>query len=201
LSQLTLAVAVEAISWVAIPIYAWLLHTGMAQTRNRVRYGLRLLGLAIVSEVPYDLATSGVPWNMVSQNPVWGLVVCLIVLCAIDYLRPRKSALAVVLGVVMCLAGVLWMLLFNIGLRFGLMSGGLVMLLLCLVFCFLDGKENTMMLVGTLVTTLALVFPAMGLAVIHFRNDQYGLTRRGQYAFYAAYPVCLLVVGLWGLAV
>ena len=198
LSQLTLAVAVEAISWIGMPIYAWLLHTGMAQTRNRVRYGLRLLGLAVVSEVPYDLATSGVAWNMVSQNPVWGLVVCLVVLSALEYLRQRKSALSVVLGIVMCLAGVLWMFMLNVYLRFGLMAGGVIMLLLCLVFFFLDGRENTMMLVGTMVSTLALVFPAMGLAVIHYRNDRYGLTRVSQYAFYAAYPVCLLAVGIVG---
>ena len=46
--SLTATVLCEAVSWIAIPIYAWLLYTGFDHTRSWLRYGLQLLALALV---------------------------------------------------------------------------------------------------------------------------------------------------------
>lgn len=50
---LSVCVIGEAISWASIPIFAWLLW-GFEWTGNAWLYGLRLLVLALVCEVPYD---------------------------------------------------------------------------------------------------------------------------------------------------
>lgn len=58
MTSLTAMVLSEVVSWFAIPIYAWLLVQGFRETHSRVAYGLQLFILAVVCEVPYDLATS-----------------------------------------------------------------------------------------------------------------------------------------------
>lgn len=56
MTSLTAMVLSEVVSWFAIPIYAWLLVQGFRETHSRVAYGLQLFILAVVCEVPYDLA-------------------------------------------------------------------------------------------------------------------------------------------------
>ncbi len=199
LSHLTAAVVVEAVSWAALPIYAWLLWSGFVHTRSVARYGVRLAVLAVLSEVPYDLATSGRVWDMSSQNPVFALLIGLVVLAALGHLRAGRASGYVAVSVVVCVAAVLWLVLFNVGLRLGVMPGGVVMLAFTLVFSFLHRRENTMMAVGGVLGALALVFPAVGLLVVHFRNGTVGWVG-GKYVFYAAYPACLLAAGLFRLA-
>ena len=195
-SRLTVVVLVEAVSWAAIPLYAWLLHWGFVHTTNLARYAGRLAMLAVVAEVPYDLATSGRVWDLRSQNPVFALLVSLVVLWALDLLR-RGSVRRVGLSLLVCVAGVLWLVIFNVGLRLGVMPAGVVLLLFCLVFYALHSRENTMMAVGGILGAVALVFPAAGMAVLHFRNETAGRPYP-RYLFYVLYPACLLAAALLG---
>jgi hypothetical protein len=196
LSQLTAVVLVEAVSWIALPIYAWLLCRGLRHTRSVPRYALRLALLAVVSEVPYDLATSGRAWDLSSQNPVFALLVALVVLASLDHLLrgPERHVLG---AVAVCVAGVLWLALFDVGLRLGVVPTGVVILLFCLVFYFLGSRENTMMLVGGALGALALVLPAVGMVVLHYRNDEPGRPYP-RYLFYVLYPAGLLAAALVG---
>ena len=52
MTSLTAMVLCDVVSWFAAPIYAWLLVQGFQQTRNRVAYGVQLLLLALIAEVP-----------------------------------------------------------------------------------------------------------------------------------------------------
>ena len=192
LSRLTAVVLVEAVSWAALPIYAWLLYSGFVHTHSVARYASRLAVLAVVSEVPYDLATSGRAWDPSSQNPVFALLVALVVLWALDRVRRRP-----VPSFLVCLAGVLWLVIFNVGLRLGVMPAGVVLLLFCVVFSTLHSRENTMMAVGGVLGAVAFVFPAAGVAVLHFRNETVGRTHP-RYLFYVAYPAALLAAALLG---
>jgi hypothetical protein len=195
-SRLTTVVLVEAVSWVAIPIYAWLLYWGFVHTRSVARYAARLAVLAVVAEVPYDLATSGRLWDVRSQNPVFALLVAVVVLWALDRLR-QGGVRRVGLSVLLCVAGVLWLVIFNVGLRLGVMPAGVVLLLFCLVFYALHSRENTMMAVGGILGAVALVFPAAGMVVLHFRNETPG-RQYPRYLFYVLYPACLLAAGVLG---
>lgn len=202
---LTLAVVCELVSWAAIPIYAWLLVEGVRHTASVSRYLLRLVVLAVICEVPYDLVTFGRPWEVESQNPVWALVLGLVVLLLMRRVRDRFRAGstfgAIGLGVVFALAGVVWALLLRLGTRQGLMPTGAILVVMVVIFYLLELRENTMMMLAGLVGALSLVAPAIGVAFLHYRNETLGYdTARTQLVLYAIYPVELLVGLLFSLS-
>jgi hypothetical protein len=201
MARLTAVILLEVVSWAAIPIYAWLLCSGLAHTRSAGRYAARLAVLAVVSEAPYDLATSGQLWDMSSQNPVFALLVSLAVLAlGRDVKGPQaasRGSRAALWGALL-IGGALWLLLFNVGLRLGIMPTGVVILAFALVFQFLWARPNTMMFAGTAVGVLGGIFPAFGLVFLHFRNDRAGMRHKStRLVFYALYPLCLLAAGLY----
>ncbi|GAA4163810.1 TraX family protein [Gryllotalpicola daejeonensis] len=221
MSTLTRVVLLEAVSWAAVPIFAWLLWRGFRRAQRRGRYALWLALLAVVTELPYDLATSGRAWDPSSQNPVFALLIGFIVMWALDHLLrgPRRNAGVAVL---VCIAGILWLVIFDVGVRLGIVPMGVVLLLFCLVFYFLHSRENTMMMVGGTLGALALIFPALGMLLLHFRRDESGdgatadsadsiagdsAVAAGSPLFplfprdllYGLYPLGLLVAGLIGV--
>jgi hypothetical protein len=197
-ARLTAALALEIVSWAAIPIYAWLLCDGFRHSRSVARHASRLLVLAVISEVPYDLATSGAPWDMSSQNPVFALLVSWLVLVFGRGFKGVTRASRGLAWAALSAAGAIWLLFFNVGLRLGLMPAGVLLLAFTLVFWFLDERQNTMMFTGALIGVLGGVSPAFGFVVLHFRDGQLGTRLDSKrYFFYGLYPLCLLAAGLY----
>lgn len=68
---------------IAMPLYAWCLVVGCVKTRDPLRYGLRLLALAIISQ----------PFNMMALNHTWSefniLFLLVLGLVAIEGIRQR----------------------------------------------------------------------------------------------------------------
>lgn len=195
---LTEMVLCEIVSWCAVPIYAWLLVDGYRHTRGVWPYAGRLAALAVVCEVPYDLATSGRPFDMTSQNPVWGLVIALIVLALLDWTAARfdggNSVARILISLAIALAGIMWNLLMNVGLRQHVMYAGALTLGFALIFRYLAARENTMMITAGLLGAMMLIVPAVGVMFLHWRNGEAGWRQPWtQWIFYALYPAMLLV--------
>ena len=57
----------RAIGRLALPIFAFLIANGYRHTRSTLKYAIRLLIFAIVSEWPFDLFTSG-KLNLIEFN-------------------------------------------------------------------------------------------------------------------------------------
>lgn len=68
----TLALLLQAMETCAVPIFAFLLVEGVEHTSSLRNYALRVAGLAVLSELPYNLATSGKLLDTTSRNPVFG---------------------------------------------------------------------------------------------------------------------------------
>ena len=76
----------------SFPLYCWLLVQGFLYTKNRMKYALRLLIFALVSEVPFDvLFFEG--FTMEHQNIFWTLLISLITLILIDYLEHLEKTM------------------------------------------------------------------------------------------------------------
>ncbi|MCP3794425.1 MULTISPECIES: TraX family protein [Paenibacillus] len=66
----------------AFPIYAYALYLGYTHTRDIRSYMLRLLGLAMISQVPYMLA-----FDVLRPNVIWTLLASLLALAAASRLK------------------------------------------------------------------------------------------------------------------
>lgn len=192
-----IALLCELISWVALPWYAWMIVRGYHNTNNVVFYGLRLFVLALICEVPYDFVTSGKVWDMTSQNPVFALLISLIVLSYVDTvckkLRGFKKVAACAFVV---LAGAAWNLIGMVGVRQRLLFGGLIIFVMAMLFEFMRKRETTMELTAGVFGAMSLVAPAIGVVVLHYRSvygDGPRPTKQFRWIMYAWYPIMLLI--------
>lgn len=196
MTALTAIVLCAAASWIAVPIYSWLLFDGYRHTHNVWAYGLRLLVVAVVSEVPYDLIMAGKPFSLSVQNPVFGLLIALVVLALVDWLAKKYyGAFRWTLTVLVIIAGLLWDLLLHVGVDQRVLYTGVLTLSFVMVFYFLNARENSMMFTAGLLGAVMCITPAIGVVFLHYRNGEQGFKQPWtKWAFYVIYPV-LLVFG------
>lgn len=84
--------AFRCVGRLAFPLYCFLLSQGYAHTRDIRAYARRLLLLAFLSEIPFDLLIFGRVASGVEQNVVFSLLLGLLALYAADSLRGRRLA-------------------------------------------------------------------------------------------------------------
>ena len=184
----TAALVLQAMETVAVPIFVFMLAEGFQHTSNWKKYLLRVAGLAVLTEIPFDIAMNQKVLEFDSQNPVFGLVLCLIVL----YLFERFSAKKLIC-VIMALAGMAWALILKI-------EHGIPMVLMICVIRIFRNKRMFMgfsgMAAAALCTGISPFYLAapMGFLVTHFYNGEPGNSSR--LVNYLFYPVLLLAVGL-----
>lgn len=76
----TMSLALQALETCAAPIFALLLVEGIRHTSSFRNYFLRILGVALLSEIPYNLAMGAGFFDFSSRNPVFSLVLCMILI-------------------------------------------------------------------------------------------------------------------------
>ena len=203
--SMAVALLFEAASWCAVPLFAWLNVEAVRHTSHIGRYVLRLLALAVICEVPYDLSTSGSVVDVRSQNPVWALCITTIVLWICRRYAGRRDTASWIVRTAVLLAAGLDMYLFHIYVRQTLFQGGVLLLGFALIFYALSAHENTMMLAGVAWGMSGLLPPSIGMVVLHYRNGTLGYPRDRRHrwitwCFYALYPGVLLIFALARLA-
>ena len=184
----TVALVLQAVETVAVPIFAFLLAEGFLHTSDWKKYLLRVVGLAVLTEIPYDLAMNGKVLEFGSQNPVFALVLGLVMLYLFERFAGKK-----LICVVMAVAGILWAVMLKVD------HGVPLLLMLCVIRLF----KNKRMFMGfsgmaaaalcTGISPFYLAAP-MGFLAIHFYNGERGNSSR--LVNYLFYPVTLLVIGL-----
>lgn len=76
----------------AFPIFAFLAAEGARRTHDRRRYMKRLLLLALLSEIPFNLQYERSVFYPFHQNVIWTFLIALLVICLIE--RAKRSAKA-----------------------------------------------------------------------------------------------------------
>lgn len=89
--------ALRMIGRIAFPIYCYLLVLGYQRTRNIKKYGIRLLCIAIYSQVPYWLL-----FDNGQLNVVFTLLLSLVCLYTLDNCPRKKITFFVVGGIILC---------------------------------------------------------------------------------------------------
>jgi len=76
---------------IAFPLYAFLIVQGFMHTRSRLRYAARLAILAVLSEIPFDLAFSGEILEFLTNNVFFTLLAGLLLIWGISRLETLCS--------------------------------------------------------------------------------------------------------------
>ena len=178
----------ESFGRIAFPLFCFLLVEGFVHTHDRRAYAVRLLIFALVSEPIFDLCRSLTPFDMSYQNVFFTLFLSYLGLLALEELRDRPALQAV------CVIG---LALIAMGSMCDYGPRGYAMVLILYV---LRREPLVKTALGCCVMTSTW---RAGLAFIpiNFYDGSRGFIRGRvlKYAFYAFYPLHLLV--LWRLRV
>lgn len=183
-----IALVLQAMETVAVPIFVFLLAEGCRHTSDWKKYLLRVAGLALLTEIPYDLAMNQKVLEFGSQNPVFGLVLCMVLLYLFEHFSGKK-----LIYVIIVLAGVAWAYILKVD------HGFAMILMVCVIRAFRN-KHMLLGFSGMAVAALCIgispfyLAAPMGFLIIHFYNGERGESSR--VVNYLFYPVMLLVIGL-----
>ncbi len=182
------ASVLSLLSALALPLYAKLAYEGWRHTSSRRRYLLRLGLCALVSEIPYDLSVSGAVFDWSRQGPLWGLLLAVVMLCALEQLRQARSVPGAVVKGLIVLAACIWAVLLQSYL-------GVLTVLLAAAFYLLEGRPRLSLLAGLVICLFQ--FPApFGMALVYWYDGKPCKTPKR--LFYLLYPVQLLAFYLLG---
>lgn len=191
----TVAIIMQLVEICAIPLFCFLLVQGVMRTASFKKYLLRVLGVAVVSEIPYNLAYGDKWLDWSSRNPVFGLVLALVMIFLY-----RQYAAKTFKGIAICLLvavfGILWTGMLRI-------SDGAVVAVLTSLLWFTRKKQGWQVFAGcavmflcTALSPLYFVAPMVFL-MVHFYNGEPG--KGSRWVNYLAYPFMLLAIWLVGV--
>lgn len=83
--------AFDILGRIAFPLFAFFLVEGFFKTGNRKKYLASLLIFGIISEIPFDMALSGVFFEPNSNNIMFTLALMLITIWTIDILKEKMQ--------------------------------------------------------------------------------------------------------------
>ncbi len=190
----TTSIILQAVETCAAPIFAFLLVEGMQHTSDRVRYLMRVLGVAVISELPYNLAMCGRILAMESRNPVFGMVLSMIMI--LFYQRYGDKGFAnTLIKLVITVAAMGWGAMLNV-------DSCTAVVLIAAVLWGMRERANYRNFVGTAAAVVCSTFSPfflaspMGFLAVHLYNGKKCDT--SPLVKYLAYPAMLLAAAIAG---
>lgn len=196
----------RAVGRLSFPIFAFLLTEGYTYTKSFSKYFLRLLVLALVSEIIYDYVFFGSFIYLGANNIFFTLILGLLTLWLLDKSRSLvkryfkdKVDLVIILPITYILIIVVFSLIAEL-LNFS--YGMLGILIISFFYLF---KDNFLLsFISVSISTLILgegiqYFSLLSLIFIYFYNKKLG--KKCKLFFYLYYPLHILVLGLIKLIV
>ncbi len=195
--------AMRLVGRVAFPLFAFMIAEGAVYTRDRGRYALRLLLLAVVSEIPFNLvAGGGTLAYPADQNTVFTLLLGLLAIWAGDLICGARPG-AVTLRIP---AGYEWYVRVLAAVPFGLAAyylktdyDFLGVMLIAILYTLRAEPQLRTMVCGTLLLCMYMNFYGVAACVAIFLINRYNGEKGGVSGkiFYAFYPLHLLAI--WGI--
>lgn len=184
-----LAMFVEGLGACAGPFFAFLLVKGFCQAETAGYLLLKMLCLALICEVPYDLAFNGSYWAMGSQNPVFGLVLGVLLMMFYRCFLERKISNGVI-KLLLTASAALWAAVLGID------DGVFLVVLVAVIWRFRDQYQYRDVfggIAGTLcaVTSPCYIVSPLAFFMIHRYNGESGHIHKPVRDL--AYPVLLVI--------
>lgn len=188
----TMALVFQAVQTCAAPIFAFLLVEGFCHTSSIRKYLIRVFCVALASEIPYNLAMGGTWLDFSTRNPVFGLVLGMVMM--IYYTRYQEPGMRnLCIKALITFAALLWAAMLKV-------SDGACLVLLTATFWGFRNKPSYRNLAATACCGACGLFDLFYLAspmsvlALHMYNGEPGSKNR---AFnYAVYPLILLCCGI-----
>ena len=194
MGYVTAAVVLMTLETCAVPIFAFLISNGMQHTGSVKQYMLRVLGVAALAEVPYNLVVSDKLLDFGSRNPVFGLVFAMIAISfCMEY--PEKTLKHRLIRLFVTVCSAIWCGMLRIA------YGGALVIIAGVLWAF-RAKPSYRNLAGAVasvacsLSSMFFVAAPMGFMAIMLHNGEEGDANR--YVNYLAYPAVLLAVFLIG---
>lgn len=190
-----ISVILQACEAGAAVIFAFLMAEGAQKTSDMKAYVVRVAMIAVLSEIPYNLALSGKAIDLSSRNPVFGLVVGLATLWFYK-LYPGLNGKHLLSKIVATVGAYLWCAMLNI-------SHGICVVFIGLILWAFQKKHQMRIYAGALVAILCSLISPFYMAapivflLLHAYNGDKGESNR--VINYLSYPVMLIVVTLIGV--
>lgn len=188
----TVSIVFQALETCAVPIFAFLLVEGFQKTSDYKNDLIRMILVAAVSEIPYNLAFGGRLFVMNSRNPVVAMVICLLMLYFYRYFSDRSFKNTAIKAVV-TLSALLWSGMLRI-------EHGAFLVLMVAVFWLMRGKPGLRLLAGcgaagvaTLLSLFNLTAPFSCLLLYLYNGEEGDENRVFDLLFY---PLMLLIAGI-----
>ena len=200
----------------AFPIFAFQIAEGFAHTSSFKKYALRLLGFAVISEIPFNLFYSSRLFNPYHQNVLFTLLLGLLAVSVIDNIKKNKTAKNISLSV-------LWLLLITITSVIGFVDYGFLGVLTVVMFYIFKNFPFAWVLQLVAIVLINIVFFEGQVLIVEILGKTFEIPYQGfavfalipiwlyggkkgksskimQYSFYAFYPVHMLILYLIKLA-
>lgn len=186
------ALMLQFVETCAAPIFAFLLVEGFQRTSSFEKYLLRVAGVALASEIPYNLAYGGKLLVTASRNPAWSMVICLVMLFFMNRYS-EKGIKYFAMKVLIFTAAILWCLMLHI-------DQGICIVVLVAILWYARSKSNVRAMFGfcgAMVCTLFNMF-YIGACLSAILLHRYDEERGEQSAVFnhCAYPCILLLCGV-----
>ena len=193
----TVSLVLQLAETMAVPLFALLLAEGVTHTSDLKQYALRVTGCALITEIPYDLLIHGKAFAMAGQNPVFGMVLGIVVLTFFKMYEEKglKNFFVKLLVVVM---GVLWARMLRIDM------GECIVLMVWPMYAlrhknlYRNLAAACMAMVCCLFSVFFVVAP-FGCLFLHFYNGEKGEEEPSRLLTYLVYPVVIALLAAAGI--
>lgn len=187
----TAALICQVMEICAVPIFAFLLAEGASRTASYRNYFFRVIGLAAVCEIPYNLLTRGTALSPGNLNPAFGAVLCMVMLY---FFRTYsgKTAAHMAIKALAAVGAFLWCSFL------GVAFGGCCVIITAVLWS-MRKRQNLQLLCGCFAAVACSVFSPLyifspaAFLVIYFYDGRRG--NENKRIRYLGYPV-ILIVGL-----
>lgn len=177
---------------IAFPLFCFFIVEGFLKTSDIKKYVLRLTVCAIVTEFIWDIANGNGFFYMQDQNPLFTLLIGLVVLIFIRKFHAKTvlQAFSICAGVVLCS---------TINSQFGMFGYGVILIVLMYAT---HEKKLFFSIFGSFLTIIASIFNGYLLGILAFAIIPFYSGKQGpkvKYPFYFIYPAALIILHLIGV--